>query len=145
MLLDLICLNLGFIVAYMIRINAGNPYTINLYRHMLIVMCIVDIGVVLSMSSLDKVMQRGYYKEFMSLTKQSITNKNFPELKWGGKPGLLYEWHAVIKEEDIQMNLERMTGMTERFDLVGSNKIALSLCFKERRKYCQEKEGTDNV
>lgn len=43
------------------------------------------------------------------------------------------------------MNLERMTGMTERLDLVGSNKIALSLCFKERRKYCQEKEGTDNV
>ena len=62
----------------------GNPYTINLYRHMLIVICIVDIGVILSMSSLDKVMQRGYYKEFMSLTKQSITNKNFPELKWGG-------------------------------------------------------------
>ena len=43
------------------------------------------------------------------------------------------------------MNLERMTGMTERLDMVGTNKIALSLRFKVRRKYCQEKEGTENV
>ena len=42
------------------------------------------------------------------------------------------------------MNLERMTGMTERLDLVESNPIALSLCFKKSRKHRQEKEGTDN-
>ena len=63
----------------------------------------------------------------------------------GGKPSLLYEWLAVIEEEDIQMNLTRMTGMTERLDLVESNPIALSLCFKERRNHRREKEGTDNV
>ena len=43
------------------------------------------------------------------------------------------------------MNLERMTGMTERLDMVGSNPIALSLCFKKSLKHRQEKEGTDNV
>ena len=42
------------------------------------------------------------------------------------------------------MNLERMTGMTERLDLVESNSIALSLCFRKSRKHRQEKEGTDN-
>ena len=63
----------------------------------------------------------------------------------GGKPNLLYEWPAVIEEEDKQVSLRRMIGMTERLDLVESNPIALSLCFKERREHRQQKEGTDNV
>ena len=43
------------------------------------------------------------------------------------------------------MTLESVTGMAERLDLMESNPIALSLCFKERREHRQQKEGTDNV
>ena len=63
----------------------------------------------------------------------------------GGKPSLLYEWLAVIEEEESRMTLESVTGMAERLDLMESNPIALSLCFKERREHRQQKEGTDNV
>lgn len=64
---------------------------------------------------------------------------------WGGKPSLLYEWPAVIEEEDKKVSLRRVIGMAERLDLVELNRSALSLIFKETRKRRQKKEGTDNV
>ena len=63
----------------------------------------------------------------------------------GGKPSLLYEWPAVIEEEDKQVSLRKMIGMAEQLDLVESNQIALSLRFRESRNCRKEKEGTDNV
>ena len=63
----------------------------------------------------------------------------------GGKPSLLYEWPAVIEEEDKQVSLRKMIGMAEQLDLVEHNQSALSLYFKEIRERRQKEEGTDNV
>ncbi len=62
-----------------------------------------------------------------------------------GKSSLLYEWPAVIEEEESQVFLERITGMAERLDLIEPDPIALPLHFIERREFRLQEEGTENV
>lgn len=71
LIIDLICLNIAFVLAYMIRIGGENPYGIALFRDMLIVLCLSDMLVVNLLSSYADIQIRGYYKEFVSLLKQS--------------------------------------------------------------------------
>ncbi|MDO4982693.1 MAG: sugar transferase [Eubacteriales bacterium] len=73
MLLDLICLNIAFVIAYRIRISTvTNPYAGALYRDMLIILCLADLLTTSQLSLYNGFARRGYYKEFIALTKQSI-------------------------------------------------------------------------
>lgn len=68
--LDILCLNISFISAYLIYIDRYNPY-LSIYRNMIIVICLANIIVVNFLSSYDDIERRGYLKEFLSLLKQT--------------------------------------------------------------------------
>ncbi len=63
-ILDLICLHIAFILAYMMRHGMNNPYAVPIYRNVAFVMTAIDILVIVFFESLKNVVKRGYYKEF---------------------------------------------------------------------------------
>lgn len=69
MILDIICLQISFIVAYVIRHGAANPYSIHLYRNVMVVVTLIDIIIVIFFASMKNVLKRGYYKEFTMTLK----------------------------------------------------------------------------
>lgn len=70
-IIDLICLNLSFVIAYLIYIDSSNPYT-SFYREMIIILCIANLVIANLLSSYDSIEMRGYYKEFVALAKQTV-------------------------------------------------------------------------
>lgn len=71
-LLDLICLQLAFLIAYMVRHGVNNPYVQSLYRKEAIVLILIQIIVVFSGENFKNVLKRGYYKEFIATIKQAL-------------------------------------------------------------------------
>lgn len=65
-LIDMICLQLAFWLAYVLRGNGINPYADLVYRNMAIVLELADLAVIFILDSLQHVMQRGRYREFVS-------------------------------------------------------------------------------
>lgn len=63
-ILDLICLHIAFIIAYMMRHGMNNPYAVPIYRNVAFVITAIDILVIVFFESLKNVLKRGYYKEF---------------------------------------------------------------------------------
>ncbi len=63
-ILDMICLELAFILGYMIRHGIRNPYSNVIYRNMGIVILLIDFVMLLFMETLKDVMKRGIYQEF---------------------------------------------------------------------------------
>ena len=63
-ILDLICLHIAFIIAYMMRHGMNNPYAVPIYRNVAFVMTAIEILVIVFFESLKNVLKRGYYKEF---------------------------------------------------------------------------------
>ncbi len=71
-LLDLICLQLAFLAAYMARHGVNNPYAQSLYRKEAIVLILIQIIVVFLGENFKNVLKRGYYKEFAATVKQAL-------------------------------------------------------------------------
>ena len=59
-LLDMICLQIAFLLAYVIRHDSGSPYIVPLYRNMAIFMELLDIVVMFFYETLSNVLKRGY-------------------------------------------------------------------------------------
>ncbi len=78
-LLDMLCLQIAYILAYIIRQGEYglNPYEASLYRNMALYIAVVSLGVLLVYDSLENVLKRGYYKEFMSVFQQVATVSAF--------------------------------------------------------------------
>ncbi len=72
MILDVLCLQLAFIIAYMARNGFVNPYGHELYRSMAVVLAVTDMGVLIFFESLKNVLKRGYYKEFSATIKHVL-------------------------------------------------------------------------
>lgn len=70
MILDIVCLQIAFLLAYFIRHGFVNPYASQLYCNMAIVLTFIEILVVILFGSLKNVLKRGYYKEFSMTIKQ---------------------------------------------------------------------------
>ena len=70
-IIDLVCLNAAFILAYLLYIDSSNPYT-TLYRKEILTLCIANPVVTNLLSSYNNIEVRGYYKEFVALAKQTI-------------------------------------------------------------------------
>ena len=68
-LLDLLCLNLAFLLAYISRIGLQSPYGEVSYRSILFVFNMVDLLVLLFFDTLKDVLKRGYYQEFAVTVK----------------------------------------------------------------------------
>ena len=67
MILDLLCLNIAFCVAFFIRfgVSKGIPYSDETYRSLILAMCAIEIISALLLSNLSGVLKRSPAKEFL--------------------------------------------------------------------------------
>ena len=70
--LDMICLEAAFLLAYMIRHGVHNPYCNVMYRNMGIVILFIDFALLLFMETLKDVMKRGTYREFTRTFRHAV-------------------------------------------------------------------------
>lgn len=70
-LLDILCLQISFVLAYMIRHGINSPYSSALYRNMSIVLILVDVFVVAWNESYSGILKRGYYVELVATFKHA--------------------------------------------------------------------------
>ena len=68
-LLDEICLQISFVLAYFFRQHSWVPYSSELYRDIAILLIIFDLLVSVMTDSMHNVVKRGYYKEFVQTVK----------------------------------------------------------------------------
>lgn len=71
-ILDLLCLQLAFVIAYVIRHGMFNPYENELYLNTAIYLVFVDIIVSFFNETFSDVLKRGFYKEFVATFKHSL-------------------------------------------------------------------------
>ena len=71
-ILDLICLEVSFIVSYIIRHGFFNPYDNVVYRNMGIVILLMDFVMLLFLDTLKDVLKRGDYKEFIYSLRHAV-------------------------------------------------------------------------
>ncbi len=69
---DLLCLHVAFVIAYMIRHGARNPYTQPLYLREAIALILIQVVVSIGTENFKNVLKRGYYKEFTATAKQAL-------------------------------------------------------------------------
>lgn len=68
-LLDIICLQIAFIIAYFIRQGIGNPYSDPLYSSEAVSFVLCQIAVTFFSQSYQGILKRGYYIEFTRTVK----------------------------------------------------------------------------
>ena len=71
-ILDMICLQIAFVVAYFIKNRNIHLYTNFLYRNMALFPELADLIVFVSFGTLKGILKRGYYKDFSTTVKHSI-------------------------------------------------------------------------
>ncbi len=68
--LDLICLQVSFVAAYMIRHNMQNPYATPMYQIMGVILLFINIAVASIGNFYSGILRRGYYVEALETFKQ---------------------------------------------------------------------------
>lgn len=71
-ILDMICLQIAFVVAYFIKNGNIHLYNDYLYRNMAIILEVADLMVLLIFGTLKGVLKRGHYQEFVKTLKHSF-------------------------------------------------------------------------
>lgn len=71
-LLDEICLQVAFVISYIIRHGTVNLYDNLLYRNMALFLVFMDFAVLLVFETMKNVLKRGYYRELRITIKQVI-------------------------------------------------------------------------
>lgn len=74
MLLDLLCLNAAFVLAYAIRFKTGGAFADDLYRELAVVYSLVEIGSSVLLSNLRHVLSRGYLDELVNVVLLSVVS-----------------------------------------------------------------------
>ena len=69
MVLDVLCLHVAFVFAYMTRHGWESPYASNIYLNVAAAYTMVDLLVIVINNSLKNVLKRGYYKELAATVK----------------------------------------------------------------------------
>ena len=95
-LLDMICLQIAFLLAYVIRHDSGNPYMVPLYRNMAILMELLDLVVMFFDETLSNVLKRGYFKELTATIKQGILVRRTVSVHDAGRTGIFP--HGVVSD-----------------------------------------------
>lgn len=72
-ILDLICLQVAFVLAYVLSGYGANPYQLILYRNMAVFMEVADLVVLFAMGTLKNVLKRGYYKDFVVTAQHMVS------------------------------------------------------------------------
>lgn len=70
--LDMICLQLAFILAYAFRGYGFNVYGDILYRNMAIFLGFANLVVIFTSGTMKSVLKRGHYKEFVTTLKNAV-------------------------------------------------------------------------
>lgn len=70
--LDMICLQIAFVLAYAVSGYGFNPYGIMLYRNMALFLEVADLIVIVSFGTLKGILKSGYYKDFSMTVQHSI-------------------------------------------------------------------------
>ena len=71
-LLDMLCLQVAFVLAYISRHGFQNPYRNSLYRDMATLYTLVDFAVLLMNSTMKSVLKRGFYKEVEQTLRHTL-------------------------------------------------------------------------
>lgn len=69
MILDLICLQVTFFLAYTLRHRTVNLYTNYIYANLSIVLILIDVCLLIFLNTLKNVLKRGYLVEFIATIK----------------------------------------------------------------------------
>lgn len=71
MLIDVLCMQLAFIVSYIVRFGISNPYTDSDYRILAIAFLFIDFFVEIVSDSFKNVLKRGYFDELTATCKHT--------------------------------------------------------------------------
>lgn len=71
-LLDLLCLQVAFVLAFLTRHGWSNPYAVSLYRNMAAVYALTDLTVLITNGTMKNVLKRGFYKEILHTAKNAF-------------------------------------------------------------------------
>lgn len=71
-ILDMICLQIAFVLAYFIKNGNIHLYNDFLYRNMAIILEVADLMVLLIFGTLKGVVKRGHYQEFVKTLKHAL-------------------------------------------------------------------------
>lgn len=72
MVIDLLCLQLSFYLAYLLAGMTGSPYRIDLYRNMAIFITLADVLLMFFLDTLKSVLKVGWYKNFRKTLQHTI-------------------------------------------------------------------------
>ena len=65
-------LQTAYVLSYVIRQGAGNPYSDGIYRSIAIIIVLADIAAAFFMEPYHGIMRRGYYMEFKNTLKHVL-------------------------------------------------------------------------
>ncbi|MDO4306304.1 MAG: sugar transferase [Eubacteriales bacterium] len=68
-LMDVVCLQIAFVIAYLSRLGIRNPYNDQLYRNQAIVLIFCQVFVAFFGQTFRDILRRGYYVEFIKTVK----------------------------------------------------------------------------
>ena len=71
-ILDMICLQLAYVLAYAISGYGFNPYETIIYRNMAVFFMLADLIVIFAYGTMKSVLKRGYYREFVVALNHSV-------------------------------------------------------------------------
>ena len=80
-ILDMICLQMAFVLAYVIRRRGLNIYGDVLYRNMAIFLGFADLVVIFMAGIMKSVLKRGYYKEFVTTLESGCWSRAHLQLR----------------------------------------------------------------
>ena len=72
MILDLVVLQVSFVLAYVLRHGLQNPYQIPLYASMGVFLMLCDLVIIFFTEPFRNVLKRGYYREMEALLQQAV-------------------------------------------------------------------------
>jgi hypothetical protein len=72
MLLDVLCMQIAFIVSYIWRFGPGNPYTDKDYRILAAAFLLIDFFVEIVSDAFKNVLKRGYLDELIATCKHVV-------------------------------------------------------------------------
>ena len=70
--LDMICLQLAYVLAYAVSGYGVNPYAMIIYRNMAVFLELANLVVIFAYGTMKSVLKRGYYRDFVVTINHSI-------------------------------------------------------------------------
>ena len=105
-ILDILCIQIALLVAYMFRNGFEFPWKNDTYQQMAFILTIMDIVVVFFMQSYKGIMRRGYFREFKeTLLHVSATITGFILFNFITKSGQQYSRMVVVLMWEIAIIL----------------------------------------